>query len=86
VLGDSYVLRDEEHGAHPTRRGMIVSKGDQVVVYILISLQRIEQEEMGTLTSQWVGGHYKLMGRVLESTLLLWLRSSASGSEDNDSL
>jgi len=59
VLGDSYVLRDGEHGADRTRRGMIVLKGDRVVMYILICLRRIDEEEMETLTSQWVGGHLK---------------------------
>jgi len=65
VLGDSYVLRDEEHGVDRTRRGMIVLKGDRVAMYILICLQRIDEEEMETLTSQWVGGHYNLKEGVL---------------------
>lgn len=60
MLGDSYILMDEEHGADRTRRGMIVLKGGRVVMYILICLQRIDEEEMETLTSQWVGDHYNL--------------------------
>lgn len=34
-------------------------------MYILICLQRIDEEEMETLTSQWVGGHYNLKEGVL---------------------
>lgn len=52
MLGDSYVLRNEEHDVDRTRREMIVLKGDRVAMYILICLQRIDEEEMKTLTSQ----------------------------------
>ncbi len=35
-------------------------------MYILICLQRIDEEEMKTLTSQWVESHYNLKKKVLE--------------------
>jgi len=66
VLSDSYVLRNEEHDIDWTRREMIVLKSNQVAMYILICLQRIDEEKMKTLTFQWVESHYNLKKKVLE--------------------
>ena len=44
---------------------MIVFDGDRTVMYILIGLQRMDEEEMETLISQWVGALFDLKKGVL---------------------
>ena len=72
ALKDGYHLRDEDEGDDQARRGIVVLKGSQVVMFILIcqrgmgkanlddSNNEREEEAAETLVSQWVGAHFRL--------------------------